>query len=58
MEENKLPCGFDADSLDCVDCCGYGSCEDTKEPDLTEQLKECLHNTFGFDIDEIKRRFE
>ena len=42
------PCGDDR--LDCIDCCGYGVCEFTKDKDINDKLAEVFKDIFGIYI--------
>jgi hypothetical protein len=54
---DKLPCGYDASKLDCIDCCGYKVCEWTKLED-NDSLIKALKDTMGLDINGIKAIFD
>lgn len=27
MSKDKLPCGYDSELIDCIDCCNFETCE-------------------------------
>lgn len=65
MENNTLPCGYDADAMDCEDCAGFGECSHTKgllidEPviSINDQLIKALKSLGLVDIEAIKRAFD
>jgi len=59
MNNDLTPCGDDR--LDCIDCCGLGVCEFTKgkvNPDDSLTLEKALKQTFGLDLDKIRKVFD